>query len=163
MGCDIHMYVEIKRDKKWENADYFVVSDPLAEKPKLSLVEIYGHRNYALFAVLADVRNAGYDYIDAPRDIPDDATEFVKSEYDEWGWDAHSASYFTLRELIDYHEEHKPRYHDWDDYILLPLIERLKNRADDLYFIFNFQWGGRGREEALEKAKDIRIVFWFDN
>lgn len=164
MGCDIHMYVEIKTESGWESGDYFRVSYPLAKKPELQLVELYGYRNYALFAVLANVRNRGYNYIDSPRGIPDDATNFVKSEYEDWRYDAHSASYFTLRELIDYHEEHKPRYDDFrNDYILTPLIEKMKERAHDLYFIHDFQWNGDGRKEAMKRANDIRIVFWFDN
>lgn len=163
MGCDIHLYTEINRGKGWENCDYFCLSNPLDESPKLRMIELYGYRNYDLFAVLADVRNYNnLGYIDRPRGIPEDATEYVKKQYDTWYDDAHSGSYFTLKELIDYHEEHKPK-HNYGGYILEPLIDRLKQRADDLYFIYNFEWDGSRKEEALKQAKNIRIVFWFDN
>ena len=46
--------------------------------------------------------------------------------------------------------------------ILVPLIDALKARADELYFIYNFLWESRP-EEAYKKAANIRIVFWFDN
>lgn len=46
--------------------------------------------------------------------------------------------------------------------ILEPLIEALKNRADELYLIYSFLWD-RSPEEAYAKSENIRIVFWFDN
>lgn len=168
MGCDIHMYVEYNRTGKaesdWLCGDYFRVADPLAEKPAIKRIELYGERDYSLFAVLADVRNSNLcDYIAEPRGLPDDVTEFVKREYGAWGNDAHSCSYFTLRELIDYHDEHKPQ--DLLGYdVLKPLINKLKQRADELDLIWDFEWHNSfTRDIAHKKADRIRIVFWFDN
>lgn len=168
MGCDIHTHVEFRRGHrdgskcKWQCGDYFSTIDPLDPDAKFVIQELCGDRNYSLFAVLADVRNDGYDYIDEPRGLPDDVTEFVKKDYETWGWDAHSCSYFTLRELIEYHDEYKPKDIYGHD-ILLPLINELKRRADEFHFIYEFSWDGTRRDEAMQKAEDIRFIFWFDN
>lgn len=113
MGTDIHLYVE-KREpgsdewvsvQKWcvDDEGYFDVDD---------WREYRVNRNYRLFAMLADVRNgygfAGVDMgdalvpIDDPRDIPDDASVQVLQKYRAWGEDVHSASWFTVQELMDY-------------------------------------------------------------
>lgn len=168
MGCDIHMYVEYRSitniDTGWRCGDYFRVVDPLAEKPVIKRIELYGDRDYSLFAVLADVRNSHLiDYISEPRGLPDDVTEYVKREYGAWGNDAHSCSYFTLQELIDYHDVHKPK--DLMGYdVLKPLIDKLKQRANEIDLIWEFEWDNSlTRGIAYKKAERIRIVFWFDN
>lgn len=164
MGCDIHMYVEYKdKGGSWRSGDYFQLDDPLCDFPKRRRIELYGDRNYALFAVLANVRNGGCDYIDLPRGLPDDATDYVKHEYERWRGDAHSCSYFTLRELIDFHDECRP-LNDFGYDILEPVISRMKQRADSLELIWDFEWAEtRCRNDARKKADNIRIVFWFDN
>lgn len=168
MGCDIHMYVEYKNnggsDAEWRCGDYFHMFDPLSTDSKPTRIELYGERDYDLFAVLANVRNYEHiDYIEDPKGLPRDATEFVTREYSTWGFDAHSCSYFTLRELIDYDYEHDPR-DSFGHYILKKLIDRLKRRADELNLIWDFERNGSsGREKALDKSNNIRIVFWFDN
>lgn len=45
---------------------------------------------------------------------------------------------------------------------LLPLIDALKKRADELYVIYGWKWE-TSPEEAYEASDNIRIVFWFDN
>lgn len=174
MGCDIHMYVEYKLGSKWHNGDYFRMNpnwkgaDSVSES-QYTRVEIYPYRDYALFSVLANVRNGypGYQCIDQPRDLPDNVTDFVKAEYESWGWDAHSASYLTLQELIDFHEKYHPVYDlPLSGYILENLIEKLKERANDINLIYDFYWNSdreESRREAYRKSKNIRIVFWFDN
>ena len=209
MGCDIHMYVERKVGGKWWNADYFVPNPSWkpdewgrAPIPKYHHVKIYGNRNYALFATLANVRNYGNtDYISEPKGLPDDVTEFVKSEWETWEFDGHSCSWLTLRELIDFHEARHPlkrrgmlspeqqaelddgilpdhwcqgcnqagyEFREWeeDNDVLVPLINKLKERCDDLNMIYDFAWDSSNeamRGSAYRKAADIRIVFWFDN
>lgn len=114
MGCDIHMYVERKYEDKWYNCDYFTpsISWKEADGPddsKYTRVPMYEHRNYALFATLADVRNYGdTDYICEPKGFPDDASEYVNAEYEDWYGDAHSCSYLTLQELLDFQKEKHP-------------------------------------------------------
>lgn len=168
MGCDIHMYVEYKisnrDDAVWRCGDYFKIDEPLSATPTMKHIELYGDRNYDLFAVLADVRNYDYvNYISEPKGLPSDATEYVKREYSGWGLDAHSCSYFTLRELIDYHNEHCPQDSFGYD-ILKPLINRLKQRADELDIIWDFEWkNSLIQGNAYKKSDNIRIIFWFDN
>lgn len=55
-------------------------------------------------------------------------------------------------------------FREWEEEntVLLPLIDALKKRADELYLIYDFQWEDSPKE-AYEKSNDIRIVFWFDN
>lgn len=72
-------------------------------------------RNYCFFAVLADVRNGrgfagistgdGFNPIAEVRGLPEDVSMEIKRENDYWSCDAHSHSYFTLKELLEY---------DWD-------------------------------------------------
>ena len=197
MGCDIHIYVERKKNDKWYNCDYFIPSI----KGGYERIETCGDRNYALFATLADVRNYGNTkYICEPKGFPDDASDYVKDEYGTWFFDGHSCSYLTLQELIDFHNQghplkrrgmlspeqrvefyegkipdhwcqgtNKPDYEfvEWEEpnTVLVPLIEDLKRRADQLGIIYDFMWDGRpeSQQEAYEKSANIRIVFWFDN
>lgn len=172
MGCDIHMHVERRNNRydggktEWVNGDYFSITHP--NDPKCAVIhqDLWGERCYDLFAVLANVRNRGYGeaypYIDEPRGLPDDATQYVKEEYESWGIDAHSCSYFTLRELVEFHEEKKSISGFGFD-ILEPLIERLKQRADDFNIIYDFEWDRPWTNDLKSKMDNIRIVFWFDN
>lgn len=62
----------------------------------------YRGRNYDLFAMLADVRNYGaIEPIDDARGLPEDVCDWLREESDSWGIDAHSHTYFTLRELLE--------------------------------------------------------------
>lgn len=112
MGCDIHFFVETKQqDGSWQSADEWADDDGYKHVKE----ELYGDRNYSLFAILADVRNGrgfagvqtgeGYNPIAAPRGLPDDVSKEVFECSEEWGIDGHSHSWFTLAELKAY---------DWD-------------------------------------------------
>jgi hypothetical protein len=74
MGCDIHLYVEVRgADGTWQSADewerdtddgYTWVDVPYEK-------EYYNGRNYSLFAMLADVRNRdGLIPFSQPRGLP---------------------------------------------------------------------------------------------
>lgn len=68
--------------------------------------DIYGSRNYSVFAMLANVRNDGsLTPIDDPRGLPDDVSTEIQAASDRWDLDGHSHTYFTLRELLEV---------DWD-------------------------------------------------
>lgn len=96
MGCDIHLFTERRIGDRWH----------------LQREEVYDGRNYDLFGILANVRNGrgfagiktglGFEPIDDPRGTPKDASPEYLKELETWGADAHSHSYFTLRELLDY-------------------------------------------------------------
>lgn len=163
MGCDIHMHVEYKHtNEKWVCGDYFSLDpDSTSKNPKYIFQDLYGGRNYRLFSILAGVRNYGdIKPIDNPRGLPEDASEFVKQCFEDWDINAHSCSYFTLRELIDFSETS----YDWEmDYgALRTLIDKIKERADELYLIYLFTWD-KDYDKAYGRSDMIRIVFWFDN
>lgn len=168
MGCDIHMHVEYRPDafyvnKKpgWVSGDYYRLCYDGLIQPRYVCTDFCGDRNYWLFSVLADVRNDGtFVYIDRPRGLPNDISEVVRNEFEPWSWDAHSCSYLTLKELIDFYEEH---IDDEEGEIVLPLITKIKERADELGLIYTFSWEGNGSDKAYSKSDNIRIVFWFDN
>lgn len=125
MGTDIHMWAEVRRDGTWSKVgaifpnQYWREGDeeehtdygdgytdhyaPLTDQP-------WQHRNYDLFAMLADVRNGhgfagiytgeGFTPIAAPRGMPDDVSIEARHEL-EHGPD-HTLSWLTLRELQSY-------------------------------------------------------------
>jgi len=101
VGCDIHLYVEVKRGKKWEVA--YAPESMRPEYDPTGIASWYRGRNYDMFAVLADVRNgSGFDPIVEPRGVPGDCSKEVKAIVKEWSSDGHSHSWLTVRELLDY-------------------------------------------------------------
>lgn len=129
MGCDIHLYAEVRKGGKWYpagkpvlNCNYDMEQDfivpwhlkekvefpetaPLDndEKDKFTRETFYYRRNYGLFAILADVRNFNKDPLEPifpPRGVPVDASD----EYKELakGVDWHSHSYLTLKEILEF-------------------------------------------------------------
>lgn len=132
MGCDIHLYVEQKINNKWT-----YLPPPNSEKDeKIEELDWYiqyaneyaaipwnMHRNYDLFAILADVRNGrgfagiktggGFNPISEPRGTPDDISNEIKTESDNWGSDGHSHSWFTLKELKEYDYTQKTTHSGW--------------------------------------------------
>lgn len=137
MGCDIHLYVEKKKESgEWyplvfkneyasddnylvvckkqvvqelsywdENYDNFSPEDMIDRIYNLPIVHegFYTDRSYYVFSILADVRNArGFVPISEPKGLPDDVSPLVKRSSDSWGCDAHSHSYLTLKEIMDY-------------------------------------------------------------
>ena len=149
MGCDIHIYAEAKINGLWtpigsvftsKHYEYESSGDKEKEIVYLGVAEPYEGRNYRLFSILADVRGEGPAIIDC-RGFPKDASDFVKKEYDGLGYDAHSAHYYFLNELI----ENKNRFEICNEF--LQTINDLSGLAD-MYNI-NYQ--------------DVRVVFWFDN
>lgn len=108
MGCDIHIYCEHRQEyrgkKEWQSADFFMVDS----HRDYNVVEIYDGRSYDLFAILANVRNRSWiTPIDEPRGVPKDSCPQIMQEYVDWLGDAHSASYFTLRELMNNREKYR--------------------------------------------------------
>lgn len=117
MGCDIHMYVEYKkelpikdskeREEKWLCGDYFKYNpykDIFDDEKEFERMELLGHRNYSLFATLAGVR----DYselvtpVSKPKGFPSDCCDYVNEEKKQWDGDAHTHSWLTLKEIKKY-------------------------------------------------------------
>ena len=98
MGCDIHDFVEIKLNGKWEMVgEIFETCD----SKRLS-VHPYDGRNYTLFGILAGVRNKDMIPISEPKGSPNDASQGFLDELEQWQYDGHSLSYLTLQEILDY-------------------------------------------------------------
>lgn len=120
MGCDIHMHYEIKQDGEWKFYDWrsefrqgeYSDGSTKYDYDKLFDHPLYIHRNYNLFAVLANVRNGygfagyktgeGFEPVSMPRGLPQDVTSEVKAESDSLGVDGHSHSWLSLSELMAY-------------------------------------------------------------
>lgn len=113
MGCDIHTLVEIRQPSphgKWEALmtpvfpyEYFDHSRPISQWNQPFTHRPYEVRNYAVFAVLADVRNShSLTPMSVPRGIPQDASEVWREECKDV--DYHSHTWFTVQELVDARE-----------------------------------------------------------
>ncbi len=187
MGCDIHIYTEVKKtinnQNKWVSSDYFKMNNYKYED-KFSVVEIFKYRNYSLFSVLANVRN--YDnnkFISEPKGYPDDCCEFINGKFSYWGEDGHSHSYFTLKELLDFQKENEKIKHSGmmslENAKLVDsgLMPNSWCKATNIESYVFREWSYKN--EALDKLinslkqrkedfyinndEDIRIVFWFDS
>lgn len=128
MGCDIHVTIEVckKRDPSggvepddesiWEAVDYRkdLPQDASGKDYYEALWNhpLYFGRNYALFAILAGVRN-NFDVtpIAEPRGIPNNASIHAKAACWDWQGDAHSHSWLSLKDLLD-HNWNTPIHHD---------------------------------------------------
>lgn len=202
MGCDIHTMLERKRtvnnEGKWVNIDYWKLNPYYNQYPedesKMDRVEFYDGRNYSLFSILAGVRNYGNNKpISDPKGIPEDSCEIIKKEYEEWGCCAHSASYFTLKELMDFYKDNpnqklrgmlSPQQQNDLDNGLLPdgwcqgtnmegyEFREWENESDLKWFIDPlikrakeelWIWHDDNNEKVYQQADSIRVVFWFDN
>ena len=122
MGTDISMYAEVRRNKQWIKVgnkfknEWYRKNKPIDDWNKPYTDHPYDDRNYALFAILADVRNgvgiAGYktsnvfNPIAEPKGLPEDITDEVREELEDYGY---GYSYFTLKELKDY---------DWNQIVM---------------------------------------------
>jgi hypothetical protein len=150
MGCDIHMYAEVRNKKtnKWEKVGKVFKNEWYDPEQKTKVYEEHGYewnaqftdqpydeRNYDVFAVLAGVRRDATP-IDKPRGLPEDISDEVK-QIAENDPDGHSYSYLTLKELLSYNWKDENTSHFANS--TLPKLQKL------------------GRPE------DVRIVFYFDN
>jgi hypothetical protein len=197
MGCDIHMYVEYKKEmpikgvqqQKWVSGDYFKHNPykGIDYDDEFFRIELYGNRNYALFATLAGVR----DYSE-PKGMPDDCCEFVKKECDGWDIDGHTHSWLTLKEIKDYQAK-SPTFQTsglinpeaviefdkngtipkaWCQYTNMEGWERrnwsepnetllplIELLQQRAHELLQYKW----HEYDTANDENIRIVFWFDN
>lgn len=204
MGCDIHVYteklVEIDGKNKWVNCDnwqYNEYYNPRNQdgETKMHLNPIYSNRNYALFSVLAGVRDYSENnkMISKPKGLPKDISKITKAEAKRWEGDAHSHSYFTLKELKDFRlEKHKVKFcglvskqeaenleagistpQSWcraADPSLGLVYKEWEEDCDVLFHLVKAldekmreEFWIFNSDEHPEYEVKIRIVFWFDN
>lgn len=124
MGCDIHLYVEVQRDGKWQSADKWTADE---DEPGRKTVRyhdrLYTGRSYDTFAILANVRNGsgfagcdtgdGFKPISEPRGLPADVSPEVAAESESWGPDGHSHSHLTVAELLAYDWTQETKKRGW--------------------------------------------------
>lgn len=157
MGCDIHIYGEVKKDGKWvaeQAASYFEEDEagnpvkPGESGSYCDMANTGDHgRSYWLFGLLSEGVRRKWDFAFPQKGIPEDASDEVRKIHTRWDVDAHSASHLTVQEL--------------------------KKKAAALLLLNTTDAG-----EALElltpfidslqhpdsiPTEDRRIVFWFDN
>lgn len=170
MGCDIHTFAEQRQpDGTWKCVTPFrevprdddddndaLGGDDIA--PGLSAwndyadwktdgminVTPYHARHYALFALLAGVRNYDDEItpLSAPRGVPADISDLGARVIDDFGADGHTHSWYTLAELW----EHRFR-----------IAEISREFVDDTLVILHGYVPEGGTDE------DVRLVFFFDN
>lgn len=172
MGCDIHIYTEHKLGPKWicGQASTEVQEGEEEDNTPFCLDDFkgsrkYGHggRDYSFFGFLADVRRYVPHHFE-PKGQPDDLSLTLEDLLSQWGEDAHSASFITLREMEEkLHQVPALQAESLLDLTLTPTdtevfnhcVARLRELADDL------------RAEAVQLGvvdEDLsRIVFFFDN
>lgn len=131
MGCDIHMNVEVLESGEWRRLSTSTPQkrgdpEPSGDNRRArfewewgesleadgALIPLWDWRSYDTFAMLANVRNGygfagvrtggGFVPISEPRGIPDNASDEVKSESEQWGCDGHSHSWLLVEEVLDY-------------------------------------------------------------
>lgn len=108
MGTDIHIYAEKRKSNKWVLCEPMEIRKSYSRpKPRLKPKEIYGIRNYALFAILANVNNPAYsaepyECISTPRGLPLDISKELKVWADWWKKSAFGYSWLNLKELQDF-------------------------------------------------------------
>ncbi len=162
MGCDIHGVIQINKKG---------IKDGIITKEWETVAEGYGSRNYAIFSILANVRNyfeKPWAFISEPKGFPRDF--IIEGDYhplpDSFKWDSwdgnvyqrrdnkywmgdHSYSHLTAQELIDY---------DWENIMKRENSHNILGSEDFCYFIISiskyaFKYG----------AENVRFVFGFDN
>ncbi len=115
-GCEYDTDEYKAREKEFENMSEEEVFEKYGDDERVQweyyLDRALGSRNYCFFAILADVRNGrgfggmdtgnGFNPISEPRGLPEDVSLEVKRQFDHYGVDGHSHSYFTLKELLEY-------------------------------------------------------------
>jgi hypothetical protein len=111
MGADIHLWVEKQACGSWEFANTYRI-DPTGAESWVEWDEPYSDRNYWLFALLADVRNAATQFkpILPVRGVPADLSEIGKRIVEQWDGDGHSHSWASSNELL---------LHPWHDLLTI--------------------------------------------
>lgn len=107
MGCDIHLYREVKVNGKWTSADHWESYDYGADDRGAHIPynkRAYSGRNYNLFGLLCkDVRRE-FAFSFEPRGNPLQSSPEVAREVEQWDRDGHNHSYLYLHELVELRE-----------------------------------------------------------
>jgi len=162
MGCDIHLYAEVKKKKnfidslkfwkkkEWVNIDKWSKNQYFGDEGEPQFVIKYEDRfytkgrNYNLFCALCGVRSYGFigepPKISEPKGLPLDVSKEVLAQSERYGSDGHSHNWNTLKELKEF---------DWSSY-----GETVKDFLNEVLPKMEAQNVG---------DEDVRIVYFFDN
>lgn len=148
MGCDIHVYIEVK-EGQW----VFYSTD------------IFNYRYYGLFGFLANQRNYSQsDYLQENRGLPEDVSIEVKQESDDLGINGHSHGWLLLEELLNF--DYNKTFYDMRGCCNCVCDGCSRNKAKLITYT---EFLGKHFFDELEELKGlgdpkhVRIVFWFDN
>lgn len=177
MGCDIHMFTEIKRNGTWiegdfwcPNPDYINASEedkkyfnPL-HVPDTQRIYTAG-RNYALFGVLAKVRWQSLPCISEPKGIPNNLSPNITEELRRWGQDAHTCSWYTLKELKEFDWDQKIHCVVYLDAFCFFMNQnfnkfKLENLKDDPWAYCRYDQPSNGKEVSFKKFKQLLDQFF---
>lgn len=133
MGADIHMYSESKVNNVW-----------VADHANTCMNNIDIGRDYYLFGFLNSV---GTTHPDALQDweFPTDASPQVNQIFQDWGSDAHSPNFITIKAL--------------SKRMTAMLLKNDPNNARILTTLAKIVQD----LPVVEGASSQRLVFWFDN
>ncbi len=139
MGCDIHFFIEYKKDGKWHHA-----------KRQHELP-----RDYSLFGLLAGVRDCTIATIGGhtkplPNDLSENVAEYFKTHYTDELW-LHSPNWLSLDEILKYKWTRKTKAWDGKDITYA-----------DMFSIF-LDGAVAHMKKLKEEHEDVRCVFAFDN
>ena len=169
MGADIHMYIE-KRMPSGNWACVRNLNEPIRSEGLHVMYQDRSSsnggfdafwrlrsRNYELFAALAGVRGDGPE----PKDLPQDVSEYVMTEYAGYGMDAHSASWYSADEFVQIYDRIGVQVDE--DKPLSPYVAvRIELGAE--VATANFLHDKASVHVDEEDSVDLyRFVFWFDN
>lgn len=172
MGCDIHSYVEVRKDGRWQRANpEFKLEDWQVKRlgKETGVRGPFDWRSYGVFGFLAGVRNySEIPPLSEPRGLPKDASPEVMDESDGCDW--HSYSYLTVAEMAAF--DYSKTFSDMR--VTRQTASNVWNGAARAYpgeeTVKTFkEFLGAAFFEDLEvlkglgKPEDVRIVFWFDN
>lgn len=128
MGCDIHLYTEMRKEfggynyrdedgdyktieprAAWISTDYLMANPYFGSRPSEPehyVKHCFDDRNYELFGVLSDVRSSSDNGV-MPHDegVPDDCSKLYKDEVKRWGVDGHTHCYATYDEILDFFKD----------------------------------------------------------
>lgn len=159
MGCDIHTTAERKTEAGYEpitNIEFTNGSAP------------FDWRDYGMFGLLAGVRNySDIKPLSELKGIPKDVSRDVREEYDDWGMDAHSASWLYIDELVEFKYDEQME----DRRITMKMPNGVVSGAEtatpgggELMTYRKFLGEAFFADlSRLEECGADRIVFWFDN
>ena len=157
MGCDIHCYIEFRRDSQ-ERWDHFGGN-------------INPGRNYNIFARLADVRN--YEEIQPvteERGFPSDAAWpassdnylYISTEEGEGNVNPEVAAQWVKAGYSYYHKVKWVSNPDWHSHSWLTLKE-FEQAISGFPDALEYQAIAAAMRLFQEKGCFTRLVFWFDN